>query len=72
MPASSPASSNMQYQQRLRDRARALWERDGRPTGREAEYMEKAREDLAIECNPHGATATPEQVAAPPPRREDE
>lgn len=48
--------SNSQYQQRLRDRARRLWESEGRPAGREGEYLEKAREALAIEDNPEGAT----------------
>lgn len=48
--------SNHDYQQRLRDHARQLWESEGRPTGREAEYLEKAREVLAMEDNPTGAT----------------
>ena len=50
------AESNAHYQQRLRDRARALWESEGRPPGREGDYLEKAREALAIEDNPLGAT----------------
>lgn len=48
--------SNAHYQQRLRDRARSLWESEGRPPGREGDYLEKAREALAIEDNPLGAT----------------
>lgn len=47
---------NQDYQQRLRERARQLWESEGRPTGREGEYLEKAREVLAMEDNPTGAT----------------
>lgn len=48
--------SNAHYQQRLRDRARRLWDSEGRPAGREGEYLEKARAALAIEDNPEGAT----------------
>src|SRR5512138_463203 len=48
--------SNAHYQQRLRDRARRLWDSEGRPSGREERYLEKAREALAIEDNPRGAT----------------
>lgn len=48
--------SNAHYQQRLRDRARRLWDSEGRPSGREEQYLEKAREALAIEDNPRGAT----------------
>lgn len=39
-------------QSRIRARARALWEQDGRPTDREAEYLERARELEAIADHP--------------------
>ena len=54
------AETNAHYQQRLRNRARALWESEGRPSGREGDYLEKAREALAIEDNPLGASEPPE------------
>jgi len=44
------------YQRRLEARARELWESEGRPQGRKDDYLEKAREALAIEDNPLGAT----------------
>ncbi len=34
---------------RVRDRARHLWEADGRPAGQEDEFLERARELIAIE-----------------------
>lgn len=37
--------------ERLRRRARELWEAGGRPTGREAEFLERARELIAMEDN---------------------
>lgn len=39
-------------QQRIRERAYALWEADGRPEGRDLEYWERARELIAIEEHP--------------------
>jgi Protein of unknown function (DUF2934) len=49
-------ASDPDDQRRLEARARELWESEGRPQGREQEYLEKAREALAIEDNPLGAT----------------
>jgi hypothetical protein len=37
---------------RLQARAKRLWEQDGSPAGQEAEFLERARELLAIEDNP--------------------
>jgi hypothetical protein len=37
---------------RIRARARLMWQRDGSPKGREAEYLERARELQAIEDHP--------------------
>jgi hypothetical protein len=36
-------------QQRIRERAYALWEADGRPEGRDLEYWERARELIGME-----------------------
>ncbi|HET7881316.1 MAG TPA: DUF2934 domain-containing protein [Acetobacteraceae bacterium] len=37
--------------ERVRRRARELWEADGRPQGREDEFLERARELIAMEDN---------------------
>lgn len=51
--ANAPASENPldpspQHEQRIRERAYHLWEADGCPHGRDAEYWERARELDAI------------------------
>lgn len=38
---------------RIRRRAYHLWEDDGKPHGRDAEFWERARELIAIEDNPN-------------------
>jgi hypothetical protein len=48
----NPLDPSPQYQQRIRERAYHLWEQDGRPEGREAEYWERARELEAIASHP--------------------
>jgi hypothetical protein len=42
-------------ERRIRERARRLWEADGRPKGREDEYFERARELEEIAENPGAA-----------------
>lgn len=54
---SAPASENPldpspQHEQRIRERAYHLWEADGCPEGRDAEYWERARELDAIATSP--------------------
>jgi hypothetical protein len=59
-------------EKRIRARARVLWEQDGRPNGREDEYLERARELEAIADNP-GAALLPNPHAKadePPPFEE--
>jgi hypothetical protein len=46
------ASAGASLDERIRSRAYHLWEADGRPHGREAEFWERARELIAIEDNP--------------------
>ena len=41
-----------QRERRIRAHAMRLWRADGSPTGREAEFLERARELQAIEDNP--------------------
>ena len=50
---------------RIRERANRLWRADGAPKGREAEYLERARELQAIEDHP-GAGLLPNPAAAHP------
>jgi hypothetical protein len=45
-------SSVATLDERIRIRAYHLWEQDGRPAGRDAEFWERARELIAIEDNP--------------------
>lgn len=52
------------FERRVKERARRLWESEGRPAGREDEYREKARELIAIEDNPKAATEPVEQSVA--------
>jgi hypothetical protein len=45
-------SSVATLDERIRIRAYHLWEQDGRPAGRDAEFWERARELIAMEDNP--------------------
>lgn len=63
-PQAVPAA---ELQQRIRARAKALWEQDGRPVGREAEYLERARELEAIAENPQAAQLPNPMRRAPEP-----
>jgi hypothetical protein len=47
---------------RIRDRAYALWEEEGRPEGRAAEHWERARRLVEAEEDPK----RPDMVADPP------
>ncbi len=44
--------SEKEHERRIRARAMRLWRADGSPKGREAEFLEQARELQAIEDNP--------------------
>lgn len=63
-PAAMPAS---EAQQRIRARAKALWQQDGRVVGREAEYLERARELEAIAENPQAAQLPNPMTREPEP-----
>jgi hypothetical protein len=61
------ASAGASLDERIRSRAYHLWEADGRPHGREAEFWERARELIAIEDNPTaGQLPNPMQTHARP------
>jgi hypothetical protein len=44
----NPLDPSPEHEQKVRERAYHLWEADGRPHGRDAEYWERARELQAI------------------------
>lgn len=46
---------NPEIERRIRERAHALWEEDGRPGGGKEDYLERARELEAIADNPDAA-----------------
>jgi len=51
-------------QQRIRERAYHLWESEGRPEGRDADYWERARELVGMEESPAaGQIPVREEVA---------
>lgn len=50
-------------EQRIRDRAYSLWEKEGRPHGRDQEFWERAR--LMLEAEQAPAKATPLGARSP-------
>lgn len=50
--ADNPLQPTPEHEARIRERARVLWERDGRPKGRDRDYFEQARQLVAMEDNP--------------------
>jgi Protein of unknown function (DUF2934) len=61
----------MQDEERIRQRAHDIWEREGRPEGRHAEHWARARREVAAEGGPPpgpaGSDDSPAPTAAPPP-----
>jgi hypothetical protein len=47
--SSNPLAINPKREQRVRERAYALWEADGKPHGQDVEYWERARELIGME-----------------------
>ncbi|NOG69047.1 DUF2934 domain-containing protein [Roseicella sp. DB1501] len=56
------SDTEQDLERRIRERAYALWEEDGRPDGRADEYWERARRFIEAEDDPKG----PDMVADPP------
>jgi hypothetical protein len=48
----NPLDPDPETERRIRERARALWQQDGCPEGREQDYLERARELQAIADHP--------------------
>ncbi len=65
----NPLETNPAREQRVRERAYALWEAEGKPHGRDVEYWERARELTAIEENA-GVGLVPNPLGRPDPARE--
>ncbi len=55
----NPLEKTPEREERIRKRAHQLWEADGRPVGREADYREQAEDLLAIEDNPNAGRLSP-------------
>lgn len=58
MPRQAEISEEM-----IRERAHHIWEREGRPEGRDRDHWQMARSELAIEMDP-GAATRPNPAAA--------
>jgi hypothetical protein len=56
------SDSEQDIETRIRERAYALWDQDGRPEGRADEYWEKARRLIEAEDDPKA----PDMTADPP------
>ncbi len=56
------SASNEEFDQRVRERAYAMWEEAGRPEGRAEEFWERARQELG-DTQTAAAEETEEQDA---------
>jgi len=64
--SSNPLEMTPEREARIRERAYYLWEEDGRPEGRDAEFWERARELIGMEENADAALRpNPMTQAAP-------
>jgi Protein of unknown function (DUF2934) len=63
-------SGASKHQARVRAVARELWEQEGKPEGREADYFDRARIIVGIEENPQ-AGQLPNPEVTPPPHGAD-
>jgi len=62
----------MDREERIRQRAHEIWEREGRPEGREEQHWYQACEDIAVEEDGSLSAAgeeDPEPIAPPPPAK---
>jgi hypothetical protein len=66
--SNNPLEDTPERDAKIRHRAYLLWEADGRPHGREAEFWERARELIGMEENPGaGLLPNPETLDEPMP-----
>jgi hypothetical protein len=62
----SPLAPSAAHLQRIRARAHQMWSQEGKPSGQEAAYLERARELDAIQSSPPAMLSNP--MAANPAR----
>jgi Protein of unknown function (DUF2934) len=55
----------MDNEQRIRERARAIWEREGRPAGRDKEHRAQAARELGIAVVAGEGTGGPSSGGSP-------
>ncbi len=67
--SSNPLETNPVHEHHVRERAYHLWESEGKPHGRDAEYWERARELVGMEESA-GAGLLPNPMNGPPSPRE--
>jgi hypothetical protein len=65
----NPLSVDPDYEHRVRERAYALWETDGKPHGRDVEYWERARTLIGMEESA-GSGLLPNPATTPDSPRE--
>jgi hypothetical protein len=53
------------WEKRIADRAELLWNEAGQPDGPRDRFVERAREQIAIEENPHSGKRDPDETAEP-------
>ncbi len=53
------------WDKRIAARADQLWEKAGKPEGPRTRFQELAREQIAIEENPHAGKLDPDEAAEP-------
>ncbi|MEJ0019974.1 MAG: DUF2934 domain-containing protein [Acetobacteraceae bacterium] len=69
--ASNPLEDSPERDRRIRERAYHLWEEDGRPHGREAEFWERAKELIGMEDNADAALLPNPMTEGPVPATEE-
>lgn len=58
---------DMDQQRRIRERAYEIWEREGRPEGRDREHWQQAAAEIAAAERAAGASLAPEAPPTPTP-----
>src|SRR5579883_81915 len=66
----NPLDKTPEREARIRARAHRMWEEDGGIPGREAEYLERAEDLLAIEEHPSAGLIPPQQLEPKPEEAE--
>ena len=67
--SASPLAIDPEREQRVRERAYAMWENDGKPHGRDVEYWERAREMIGKEDSASGEVSKKPRKNAETPKQ---